>query len=137
MEPMGKVLAQVPDYRWCCATRVRPITDHQTELQMGRGPCAFVRPAEYVQIIGVGACLIMIGMQKPCVRSRMSMEQFGPDRVMFGSNFLSVRCPAFDDLVERHMAIVPGASWTKCSAQRRALFQRLSVLVTCDRAADQ
>jgi predicted TIM-barrel fold metal-dependent hydrolase len=39
------------------------------------------------------------------------MDQFGPDRVMFGSNFPFVRCPAsFDELMERHMAIVPNGT---------------------------
>ena len=36
------------------------------------------------------------------------MDQFGPDRVMFGSNFpVCSLSSSFDELIERHMAIVP------------------------------
>jgi predicted TIM-barrel fold metal-dependent hydrolase len=51
------------------------------------------------------------------------MEQFGPDRVMFGSNFpVCSLSSSFDDLVERHMAIVPAEHHGKVFHDNAARF---------------
>ena len=76
---------------------------------MARGPCAFVRPVEcIVQIIGFGHVDHDWNAETVRPIADVVMEQFGPNRVMFGSNLpVCSLSSTFDDLMERHMAIVP------------------------------
>jgi hypothetical protein len=74
MEPMGKVLAQVPDLQVALCHAGSPY-DRSSDgnRNMARGPCAICPPCRmYRANYRVWACLIMIGMQKPFAQSRMS-----------------------------------------------------------------
>ena len=110
MEPMGKVLAQVPDLHVALCHAGSPY-DRSSD-----GIAKWAAGLTHLSILPNLSCKLSgLGMfdhdwNAETVRpiADVVMEQFGPDRVMFGSNFpVCSLSSTFDDLIERHMAIVP------------------------------
>ena len=110
MEPMGKVLAQVPDLQVVLCHAGSPYDRSPDGIAKWAAGLAqlSVLPNVSCKLSGLG--MFDHDWTADIVRpiADVVMEQFGPNRVMFGSNFpVCSLSSTFDDLVERHMAIVP------------------------------
>ena len=110
MEPMGKVLAKVPDLHVALCHAGSPYD------RSSKGIAKWAASLTHLSALTNVSCKLSgLGMfdhdwTAETVRpiADVVMDQFGPDRVMFGSNFpVCSLSSAFDDLMERHMAIVP------------------------------
>jgi predicted TIM-barrel fold metal-dependent hydrolase len=110
MEPMGKVLAQVPDLQVALCHAGSPY-DRSSDGIATWAACLThlsALPSVSCKLSGLG--MFDHDWNAETVRpiADVVMDQFGPDRVMFGSNFpVCSLSSSFDELMERHMAIVP------------------------------
>jgi predicted TIM-barrel fold metal-dependent hydrolase len=110
MEPMGKVLAQVPDLQVALCHAGSPYDRSSDGIAKWRAGLVHLsaQPNVTCKLSGLG--MFDHDWNAETVRpiADVVMEQFGPNRVMFGSNLpVCSLSSTFDDLMERHMAIVP------------------------------
>ena len=110
MEPMGEVLAQVPSLKVVLCHAGSPYD------RSSKGIAKWAAGLTHLSALSNVSCKLSgLGMfdhewtaEAVCPIANIVMDQFGPDRVMFGSNFpVCSLSSTFDDLMERHMAIVP------------------------------
>ena len=110
MEPMGEVLAQVPSLKVVLCHAGSPYD------RSSKGIAKWAAGLTHLSALSNVSCKLSgLGMfdhewtaEAVCPIADIVMDQFGPDRVMFGSNFpVCSLSSTFDDLMERHMAIVP------------------------------
>ena len=110
MPPMAEVLSQVPDLHVALCHAGSPY-DRTTE-----GISKWASNLTHLSALPNVSCKLSgLGMfdhdwSAQSVRpiAEVVMDQFGPDRVMFGSNFpVCSLSSSFEELIERHMAIVP------------------------------
>ena len=110
MEPMGNVLAQVPDLQVALCHAGSPYdrsSDRIAKWATGLTHLS-VLPNVSCKLSGLGMFDHDWNAETVRTIADVVMEQFGPDRVMFGSNFpVCSLSSTFDDLIERHMVIVP------------------------------
>ena len=125
MEPMGKVLAQVPDLKVVLCHAGSPYDRSSDGIAKWAVDLAHLSALQNVSSKLSGLGMFDHDWNAETVRpiADVVMEQFGPDRVMFGSNFpVCSLSSSFDDLVERHMAIVPAEHHGKVFHDNAARF---------------
>ena len=125
MEPMGKVLAQVPDLQVVLCHAGSPYDRSPDGIAKWAAGLAHLSALPNVSCKLSGLGMFDHDWTAETVRpiADVVMEQFGPDRVMFGSNFpVCSLSSTFDDLVERHMAIVPAEHHGKVFHDNAARF---------------
>ena len=125
MEPMGKVLAQVPDLQVVLCHAGSPYDRSPDGIAKWAAGLAHLSALPNVSCKLSGLGMFDHDWTAETVRpiADVVMEQFGPDRVMFGSNFpVCSLSSSFDDLVERHMAIVPAVHHGKVFHNNAARF---------------
>lgn len=125
MEPMGKVLAQVPDLQVVLCHAGSPYDRSSDGIAKWAAGLTHLSalPNVWCKLSGLG--MFEHDWTAETVRpiADVVMEQFGPDRVMFGSNFpVCSLSSKFADLVERHMAIVPAEHHGKVFHDNAARF---------------
>jgi predicted TIM-barrel fold metal-dependent hydrolase len=109
MEPMGAVLAQVPDLQVVLCHAGSPYKRSSDGIAKWAAGLAHLSALPNVSCKLSGLGMFDHDWNAQTVRpvADVVMDQFGPDRVMFGSNFpVCSLSSTFDDLIERHMAIV-------------------------------
>jgi predicted TIM-barrel fold metal-dependent hydrolase len=109
MEPMGKVLAQVPDLQVVLCHAGSPCDRSSNGIAKWAACLTHLSALPNVSCKLSGLGMFDHDWNAQTVRpvADVVMDQFGPDRVMFGSNFpVCSLSSTFDDLIERHMAIV-------------------------------
>ena len=110
MEPMGKVLAQVPELQVVLCHAGSPYDRSSDGIKKWAAGLTHLsaRPNVWCKLSGLGMFDQDWNAESVRPIADVVMEQFGPNRVMFGSNFpVCSLSSTFDDLIERHMAIVP------------------------------
>jgi len=110
MEPMGKVLAQVPDLQVALCHAGSPYDRSSDGIATWAACLTHLSALPNVSCKLSGLGMFDHDWTAETVRpiADVVMDQFGPDRVMFGSNFpVCSLSSSFDQLMERHMAIVP------------------------------
>ena len=110
MEPMGKVLEQVPDLQVALCHAGSPYDRSSDGIAKWAAGLAQLSALQNVSCKLSGLGMFDHDWNAGTVRpiADVVMKQFGPDRVMFGSNFpVCSLSSSFDELMERHMAIVP------------------------------
>jgi predicted TIM-barrel fold metal-dependent hydrolase len=110
MEPMGAVLAQVPDLQVVLCHAGSPYNRSSDGIAKWAAGLAHLSALQNVSCKLSGLGMFDHDWNAGTVRpiADVVMKQFGPDRVMFGSNFpVCSLSSSFDELLERHMAIVP------------------------------
>jgi predicted TIM-barrel fold metal-dependent hydrolase len=110
MKPMGKVLEQVPDLQVALCHAGSPYDRSSDGIVKWAGGLAQLSALQNVSCKLSGLGMFDHDWNAGTVRpiADVVMKQFGPDRVMFGSNFpVCSLSSSFDELMERHMAIVP------------------------------
>ena len=125
MEPMGKVLAQVPDLQVVLCHAGSPYDRSPDGIAKWAAGLARLSalPNIACKLSGLGMFDHDWNVETVRPIADVVMEQFGPDRVMFGSNFpVCSLSSTFDDLVERHMAIVLAEHHSKVFHDNAARF---------------
>ena len=110
MKPMGKVLEQVPDLQVALCHAGSPYDRSSDGIAKWAAGLAQLSALQNVSCKLSGLGMFDHDWNAGTVRpiADVVMKQFGPDRVMFGSNFpVCSLSSSFDELMERHMAIVP------------------------------
>jgi|DEB0MinimDraft_6_1074348.scaffolds.fasta_scaffold00639_3 predicted TIM-barrel fold metal-dependent hydrolase len=110
MKPMGKVLEQVPDLQVALCHAGSPYDRSSDGIVKWAAGLAQLSALQNVSCKLSGLGMFDHDWNAGTVRpiADVVMKQFGPDRVMFGSNFpVCSLSSSFDELMERHMAIVP------------------------------
>ncbi len=110
MKPMGKVLEQVPDLQVALCHAGSPYDRSSDGIAKWAAGLAQLSALQNVSCKLSGLGMFDHDWNAKSVRpiADVVMKQFGPDRVMFGSNFpVCSLSSSFDELMERHMAIVP------------------------------
>ena len=110
MKPMGKVLEQVPDLHVALCHAGSPYDRSSDGIAKWAAGLAQLSALQNVSCKLSGLGMFDHDWNAGTVRpiADVVMKQFGPDRVMFGSNFpVCSLSSSFDELMERHMAIVP------------------------------
>ncbi len=110
MKPMGKVLEQVPDLQVALCHAGSPYDRSSDGLAKWAAGLAQLSALQNVSCKLSGLGMFDHDWNAKSVRpiADVVMKQFGSDRVMFGSNFpVCSLSSSFDELMERHMAIVP------------------------------
>jgi predicted TIM-barrel fold metal-dependent hydrolase len=110
MVPMGEVLAQVPDLQVVLCHAGSPYDRSSVGIAKWAAGLTHLSALQNVSCKLSGLGMFDHEWTAETVRpiADVVMEQFGPDRVMFGSNFpVCSLSSTFDDLIERHMVIVP------------------------------
>ena len=110
MKPMGKVLEQVPDLQVALCHAGSPYDRSSDGITKWAAGLAQLSALQNVSCKLSGLGMFDHDWNAGTVRpiADVVMKQFGPDRVMFGSNFpVCSLSSSFDELMERHMAIVP------------------------------
>ena len=110
MKPMGKVLEQVPDLQVALCHAGSPYDRSSDGISKWAAGLAQLSALQNVSCKLSGLGMFDHDWNAGTVRpiADVVMKQFGPDRVMFGSNFpVCSLSSSFDELMERHMAIVP------------------------------
>jgi predicted TIM-barrel fold metal-dependent hydrolase len=110
MEPMGEVLAQVPDLQVVLCHAGSPYDRSSDGIAKWAAGLAHLSALPNVSCKLSGLGMFDHDWNAETVRpiADVVMNQFGPDRVMFGSNFpVCSLSSSFDELMESHMAIVP------------------------------
>jgi predicted TIM-barrel fold metal-dependent hydrolase len=110
MKPMGKVLEQVPDLQVALCHAGSPYDRSSDGIAKWAAGLAQLSALQNVSCKLSGLGMFDHDWNAGTVRPMVDvvMKQFGPDRVMFGSNFpVCSLSSSFDELMERHMAIVP------------------------------
>jgi len=110
MKPMGKVLEQVPDLQMALCHAGSPYDRSSDGIVKWAVGLAQLSALQNVSCKLSGLGMFDHDWNAGTVRpiADVVMKQFGPDRVMFGSNFpVCSLSSSFDELMERHMAIVP------------------------------
>ena len=110
MKPMGKVLEQVPDLHVALCHAGSPYDRSSDGIAKWAAGLAQLSTLQNVSCKLSGLGMFDHDWNAGTVRpiADVVMKQFGPDRVMFGSNFpVCSLSSSFDELMERHMAIVP------------------------------
>ena len=110
MKPMGKVLEQVPDLQVALCHAGSPHDRSSDGIAKWAAGLAQLSALQNVSCKLSGLGMFDHDWNAGTVRpiADVVMKQFGPDRVMFGSNFpVCSLSSSFDELMERHMAIVP------------------------------
>jgi len=125
MEPMGEVLAQVPDLQVVLCHAGSPYDRSSGGIAKWAAGLAHLSALPNVSCKLSGLGMFDHDWNAESVRpiADVVIDQFGPDRVMFGSNFpVCSLSSSFDDLVERHMAIVPAEHHGKVFHDNAARF---------------
>ncbi len=110
MKPMGKVLEQVPDLQVALCHAGSPYDRSSDGIAKWAAGLAQLSALQNVSCKLSGLGMFDHDWNAKSVRpiADVVMKQFGSDRVMFGSNFpVCSLSSSFDELMERHMAIVP------------------------------
>jgi len=110
MKSMGKVLEQVPDLQVALCHAGSPYDRSSDGIVKWAAGLAQLSALQNVSCKLSGLGMFDHDWNAGTVRpiADVVMKQFGPDRVMFGSNFpVCSLSSSFDELMERHMAIVP------------------------------
>jgi predicted TIM-barrel fold metal-dependent hydrolase len=110
MKPMGEVLAQVPDLQVVLCHAGSPYDRSSGGIKKWAACLTHLSALPNVSCKLSGLGMFDHDWNAESVRpiADVVMEQFGPNRVMFGSNFpVCSLSSTFDDLIERHMWIVP------------------------------
>jgi len=110
MKPMGKVLEHVPDLQVALCHAGSPYDRSSDGIVKWAAGLAQLSALQNVSCKLSGLGMFDHDWNAGTVRpiADVVMKQFGPDRVMFGSNFpVCSLSSSFDELMERHMAIVP------------------------------
>ncbi|MGB1731578.1 MAG: amidohydrolase family protein [Paracoccaceae bacterium] len=110
MKPMGKVLEQVPDLQVALCHAGSPYDRSSDGIAKWAAGLAQLSALQNVSCKLSGLGMFDHDWNAGTVRpiADVVMKQFGSDRVMFGSNFpVCSLSSSFDELMERHMAIVP------------------------------
>ncbi len=110
MKPMGKVLEQVPDLQVALCHAGSPYDRSSDGIAKWAAGLAQLSALHNVSCKLSGLGMFDHDWNAKSVRpiADVVMKQFGSDRVMFGSNFpVCSLSSSFDELMERHMAIVP------------------------------
>ena len=110
MKPMGKVLEQVPDLQVALCHAGSPYDRSSDGIVKWAAGLVHLSSVPNVSCKLSGLGMFDHDWNAETVRpiADVVMDQFGPDRVMFGSNFpVCSLSSSFDELMERHMAIVP------------------------------
>ena len=141
MEPMGKVLAQVPDLQVVLCHAGSPYDRSPDGIAKWAAGLAQLSALPNIACKLSGLGMFDHDWSAETVRpiADVVMEQFDQIEYCLDQTSLSVRCPAHSMIwLNGIWRLFPLNIMAKCSMTTpRALFQRLSVLVTCDRAADQ
>ena len=110
MKSMGKVLEQVPDLQVALCHAGSPYDRSSDGIAKWAAGLAQLSALQNVSCKLSGLGMFDHDWNAKSVRpiADVVMKQFGSDRVMFGSNFpVCSLSSSFDELMERHMAIVP------------------------------
>jgi len=125
MEPMREVLAQVPSLKVVLCHVGSPYDRSSEGIAKWAAGLVHLSSVPNVSCKLSGLGMFDHDWNAETVRpiADVVMEQFGPDRVMFGSNFpVCSLSSTFDDLMERHMAIVPKEHHSKVFHDNAARF---------------
>ncbi len=110
MKPMGKVLEQVPDLQAALCHAGSPYDRSSDGIAKWAAGLAQLSALQNVSCKLSGLGMFDHDWNAKSVRpiADVVMKQFGSERVMVGSNFpVCSLSSSFDELMERHMAIVP------------------------------